>query len=38
MKLDVKTRDTERENTKYVELGEIRLVITDGELIGWYRP
>lgn len=30
MKIDVKTRDTARENTKYVELGEIHLIITDG--------
>lgn len=38
MIIDVKTIDTERENTKYVDIDGERLIIVDGEIIGWYRP
>lgn len=38
MKLDVKAIDTERSDTKYVEIDGIRLIIKEGDILGWYRP
>lgn len=30
--------ETERKDTFYVDIDGERLIIVDGEIIGWYRP
>lgn len=33
-----KVIDTDDPDVKYIETDEIRLIIREGELVGWYRP